>query len=322
MFSAMWAALSALAAMIAIPTLAFAAPPHPSHSADFSLRADGFRVGVTGLASGEDGARVFVSISRSLGKERFGFTQASYSVEGHVSGKRVRADLGPFGLVDVRFHPRGRVHKQRIPGCKGTLFTSQSGRFAGRIQFHGESGYVEVDAKRARGRVGTQGNYECPTGHAGPPPFHEGKKVEQITLSATTKDRELSFSATERPGDPPSPFSSDGPAVEYAATEVEPCGRVSISRYISVEGSSSSFVFDHALTSASVAPPPPFFGSAAFSRDPATGVASWEGTLGASFLGLDQSLIVSPLNPRLERDRVDPTFAIVHAYRYTCDGNG
>ena len=306
--------------VLVLPLPAFAAASQPGHSAELSLRADGYRVRVIGLATAKAKAssQVFVSVAKSLGEGKVGFTQASYLVRGRVTGRAIRADLGSFGFIGVRFHPRGRIHKQHIPGCAGTLFTSQSGHFIGRIRFRGESGYVGVDAKRALGRVGTQGAYKCPGSGSGPPPIPKGKRVEQVTLSATTKDRELSFSATERPNEPPSPFAIDGPVVEYAATEIEPCGAVSITRTIFVEGSAESFVFDHALKAATVTPPEPFAGSVGFTRDPSTGATSWTGNLSAPFLGLDQTLVVPALKAQLKRNRVDPNLSVLHAYVDRC----
>jgi hypothetical protein len=307
---------------LAIPALARASSPDSSHVAQFNLSApNGLAVSVLGGATAKTPASGFVNLTvvKLLAKDGFGISTATYSVKASVTARRIHANLRPFGEIDVRFHPRGKPHAQFVPVCKGTSDTSQPGVFEGRIRFRGESGYVRVNATTARGQRDTLGPFHCGKhGHISRSTADRSEKVERVVLGALTKDRDLSFSATELLGETPSRFSPGAPVVNYAASAEQPCRRIHISRTISVEGSASSFVFDSPLTAATVTPPSPFSGNASFGRDALTGRISWAGTLRASFLGATRRLANNGFTASLKRDRVDPSTGTHTAYLERC----
>ena len=66
-----------------------------------------------------------------------------------------------------------------------------------------------------------------------------------------------------------------------------------ISRAVGAIGPPADFLFDNALSTATVAPSPPFTGSASFQRNP-DGTASWTGDLATTFLGLGEVGLAGP----------------------------
>ncbi len=260
---------------------------------------------------------VTLTASKRMKSSVIDFDSSSYSASGAVSAKLVRADLGPYGRIAVRFQPSGPTKVENSPfgRCHGVPNTTQRGAFVGTIRFRGDDGYTEVDADRARGRVSTQGRYFCSAdGHHPRHPSHP-KKVEEVSLDAVTPHHTLSFSAAIRPGQKAFPGI---PPVEYEASSTQACGRVTVSRSVSTEGPAASFAFDRPLSSSTVTPPPPFSGSGTFLRDPSSGLTSWAGNLAVSFPGLDVPLAGDEFDAKLERRQVDPSFGILYAIRSFC----
>lgn len=77
-------------------------------------------------------------------------TVAAYTAPGRASRSRIEADFGELGRISVRFKPFDRRDLRRGRLCgEGDI----PGHFDGVISFHGEQGYTEVEASRARGTV-------------------------------------------------------------------------------------------------------------------------------------------------------------------------
>ncbi len=314
-------AVAGLTIALVLPASA-AAKPHvlPFRSVQLHLRGSG-GYGISLFAIGlPKPHKSFVSISASRMKKGsfFDFDSSTYSVAGAVSTKRVRADLGPYGRISLRFQPSGPAKEDKLfPGCHGRPDTSQRGVFVGTIRFRGDGGFTEVDAERAKGKIGTAGSYSCKGGGHLPRPPHHAKKVEEVSLKATTPHHTLDFSAAIQPQRDSFPGI---PAVEYSASSNQFCGRVAVSRSVSVGGEASSFVFDKPLSSATVTPPAPFSGSGTFSRDPAGGAATWTGNLAVAFPGLDATIVGDDFDAKLERRRVDPSAGVLYAIESSCRG--
>lgn len=82
------------------------------------------------------------------------FTATEYSTKGRVSSKRIEADLGDLGRIDidVRLRPR---HSEREPlqrNCKGPASIYVPGTFHGTIKFSGEGDIPPFSVKR--GEIG------------------------------------------------------------------------------------------------------------------------------------------------------------------------
>lgn len=77
-------------------------------------------------------------------------TAAEYSARGHVSSKRIEADLGDLGRVaiDVRLRPRESEREPSQKNCKGPSSIYVPGTFDGTIRFSGEGDIPPFSAKR------------------------------------------------------------------------------------------------------------------------------------------------------------------------------
>jgi hypothetical protein len=75
-----------------------------------------------------------------------------YSARARATPRRVRARLGDLGRIAVRFTPTGTARQVWPPHeCDGPAVPGQIGYFSGTIRFHGEDGYVELDARHVAG---------------------------------------------------------------------------------------------------------------------------------------------------------------------------
>jgi hypothetical protein len=88
----------------------------------------------------------------------------------------------------------------------------------------------------------------------------------------------------------------------FAAISGERVGRVRVSRFVLMfpRGRPSFFSFDPGLGSASVAPPPPFHGTATFQRGAGGAPSAWNGSLSVAFLDGRQALTGDGFEAELE----------------------
>ncbi len=82
------------------------------------------------------------------------FTATEYSTKGRVSSKRIEADLGDLGRIDidVRLRPRHSDSEPRQRNCKGRKSIFVPGTFHGTIRFSGEGDIPPFSVKR--GEIG------------------------------------------------------------------------------------------------------------------------------------------------------------------------
>jgi hypothetical protein len=249
----------------------------PTHLARFSLRSSGgYKVSVSAL-----GKSVDLEVSR-------GSAYSAYFGQRQGNAKRLSATFGELGRVSVRFHPSGKViRSQPQSGCKGPdHFTTRAGVFVGQIRFSGEGGYTSLNAHRAKGTVQSplgltgckseglhHGSGSHPKNHGSR--SHPSRELALTVQSPASATGQTSFSAIA-PG-------SIGRAV-FAAFSSEKVGSLLVLRSVLTLGSSQAFLFDNALSSASVSPPAPFTGTGSFQRN-ADGSTTWAGDLAASFPG-------------------------------------
>ena len=213
----------------------------------------------------------------------------SYTVPAKFNKHRIRADLGRFGHVRLRFHkrphflfpPRPAAAKDPRIGVCGQFGLGAPGEFRGAVRFHGEGGYTSARTHRVRGQVSRYTPVRCSGRDHG---------VALEARSGSTR-----FAA----------FQDDDFGVTFLSARTrERSGRVAIVREAGrlIRADAGEFTFDPELTEAHVAP-----GGAQF-----TGTAdyaspdSWTGPLAVSFPGGDAGvpLTGSAFDVTLQRTRV------------------
>jgi hypothetical protein len=219
---------------------------------------------------------------------------STYIVRGKVSPTAIHADLGAIGSAAMSFHPSGRVtYGKRHRGCVGAdRYTTRHGVFVGSVRFRGEGGYSSATVHRVKGKVVTPRRLACRGA------FVEREEGERAGTSVAKTARVTRLEAFLRSGLTAMFFSAargHGQA-GYLAEIEQTVGSLGIFRGVSVRAAPSTFSANSALSSATVAPPAPFTGSASFRRAP-TGAKSWTGPLAVSFPGAPD---VSLTDPRLK----------------------
>jgi hypothetical protein len=237
--------------------------------AELSLQAgNGYSVSVEGK-----GRTVTLTVSRRL-------ATATYTTRGRATPNGIRARFGGFGAVSVHFVPSGKEGRKGPPRrCDGRPAIVRRGVFVGKIEFEGEDGYVDVDARRAKGRSSTQPRWSCNHGRRGSGAAASRVGYDVAGLKASTPHRRIAFEAAvldER----------QGPALSFFVVKTkERKGSVRIARFIlAISDGPRAFLFARDGSSASLRPPKPFHGTASYLRNP-DGSRSWSGTLSVSLPG-------------------------------------
>jgi hypothetical protein len=261
-----------------------------SCSAEFTLQGtNGYRITVSADAEPRTDPEVKLSAVGPAGN-------VEYTVPGKVTGATIRAKFGDLGRVSVRFHPSGRERDVAVPKrCqkdRPAVVTSRLGRFVGTIKFRGEGGFTQVGARSAQGGTGdpltnTPQKLRCE--------FHISEAERQRELESVALDASpgtgITFGAARLFAELPSLSDSHGPLPPkgdrylFLALASEKVGPMSVLRSAGAIGESTNFLFDPALTSATVSPPAPFTGSGDFLRGP-DGSVSWTGSLAVPLPGL------------------------------------
>lgn len=223
----------------------------------------------------------------SFTAEQLGATQrTSFDIRGHgqslsytlddervLSGRRIDADLGPFGEIHGRF----RIGKHLQGGVCNPL-PDRAVRFSGSIRLQAENGIASAFARAAKGK-----------------------------LEVFRNDSDCGFKPTPKPaGDPQHLTSCGGDSVIYWADHdggdvdvnhfaqaTERVGDVRITRFVFATGAKSSFTANGKLTRARVMPGSPFSGSAVYADGELTG------DLAATFLGRLDPIAITPAQASL-----------------------
>jgi hypothetical protein len=253
---ALIASLALVAALASVPATARPIPPH----ARLELKAsDGWTASVE---TGDGKARLaFV--------KRGSVNQAvQYSVRAKTTAGGFTARFGSLGGISVKFTPA------RPGGNRGV--------FRGTIRFRGEDGYVELNARRANGAM--IGGPRRPLRQTAGGPAEASADTVLGVLVAATRESSLVAIASH-------PNERELPA--FAAATRERRAGIEILRKVSVSATPDSFVFDDNLSTATIRPPAPFAGSAAFTRN-ADGSGSWSGDLAVDLPGRADLPLTSP----------------------------
>jgi hypothetical protein len=229
---------------------------------------------------------------------------ASYSVAGRASAAGIDASFGKLGSIDVEFKPGKRRRAETPPGrCEGKQRITRWGVFVGTIRFAGEHGFTHLDATRVPGLVRRSPHWKCkrPHGHGrGSPVFLPDRdESPPIIFEGGSRGGAFSFNAyAQRPAE-------ERGLTLFSVSLSERRRRVRIFRTVFTLGNERSFSFDQALTTATLAPPKPFSGSATFQRR-SDDAPVFAGTLAVALPGTGKiSLAGAGSHPRLYRETRD-----------------
>jgi hypothetical protein len=263
-------------------------------TAEFQLRAsNGYVIGVYASRN-----RVTLSASRRG-------SGAQYEVKGLVTEDGVRASFGRLGRVAVAFEERSVRRAPPFPGCVGGSSVTRTGVFTGTIRFRAEGGYTEVAARRASGKTSAVAHETCRGGSGG----GDFGIPDQVDLGASCGLVGFAAIANRSVEDGPPVFPDERSDSRFFAYSREHRGRIRVTRLAVAAGKRTDFLFDDALSFATVSPPPPFHGTATLSR----GGRAWEGTLSVSLPGRKLDLAdprFKILLKRYRHERVDKSYAL------------
>lgn len=289
------ALLAAAAALLGGASRSEAAVIHanPGYSASFGLDGkEGGRVQVLTI-----GHRVLIDAMRRplWPVQRY----TTYAVSGSVSSDRVAANLGRFGSLSVEFRRTGEPERTPPPTkCVGKDELSWQGVFVGAVSFHPERGWLRIRRRRIRstGTMSYPPRWHCPS----PKPHGPRGPTHSNGVSLLASDcAGRTFSALgERPGREAA-GSENERHVQFSVSWTRRVGRVQITDQVTLLDPRGGLRFDESLTTATVEPPPPFYGTATLVRD-LSGATHWSGTLEVSFFGREVALAGTAFRSSLE----------------------
>ena len=247
------------------------ANPLPSPGVFVIHGSNGYKIGVAAAPAyrGERN-RVYVEIVNSV-------SDATYVAPARLSGENIKADLGPFGKITMRWHPNGRVGVLPIR-CRNrhSRFYVAEGTYRGSVHVVGENGFTTATVHRISGRTGWDSlggcGYETSEGFPGPGILLEAS----IFQSRLPKDSYRYLSVVQnRPGE----------RVGYFASMGEKRGRLSIGLRAYAFGRPKTLTVDNPLDTGTISPPAPFSGTGTFERIARHRPGRWRGDLTVDFPG-------------------------------------
>jgi hypothetical protein len=280
-------------AAVFFPSGTSRANPLPSPGA-FALRSShGYTIGITAEPASEGRPdRVLVQIVGSSG-------DATYIAPARLDGEGIRADLGIFGKVNMKWHPNGRVGRLPIK-CKRyrSLVYVAEGAYTGSVRIVGENDFTTATATRVRGRTGWYRiggcDYFTSEGFPGPGILLEASIFESRLPEGSY--RYLSV-VQNRPHE----------RVSYFAASGEQRGRLSIGRRAYALGRPKTLIFGNRLDTGAISPPAPFSGTGTFERIARRRPGRWRGNLTVDFPG----------RPNVSLTGKDFGAQLMHGYRET-----
>jgi hypothetical protein len=252
------------------------------YSASFTLQGtNGYEVGIFGFSERRDGrGQAYVVVGRES-RYRSG---ATYVAPAIVSEDFFKADLGPFGKVDLALHPSGRTRKIDVR-CSKYTYPFESGVYEGVVEFEGERGYTRVSK--------TQIPFEPPiTSFCGD--RGGGKGESRGTDEKGARLRGLSFADGHRLVFQVNKNHPRRGRVPFSVELSERRDGIQIRRSIEGFAPANSFRFDPDLRSAELSLPSPFSGSATLRRRPNSVTPSWNGDLAVDFVGHPDVRLAGP----------------------------
>lgn len=267
-------------AVLALPASAAAKPGYyvvtPSIFSSIDLRGShGYGVHIFGI----NRKQVWILVEK-------GGASAAYLWRGRVTERAIEARLGKFGRLSVKLQPGSRSEtEQRQVGCKGKPGVRREGRFAGVIRFRGEMGFTSVDVESARGTTYRGSRLVCKR-RGGKEPRYKQPPTTSLSAVSSRYPRAPWFSVFKQEPARKSAF----PALEeaqYTAHATERRPGFSVVRSASANAEPETFAvapLGTSPTTATVAPPPPFSGTATYEKQPG-GAVTWSGDLAVELPG-------------------------------------
>jgi hypothetical protein len=260
----LWGFVAASLWTLVAPVSALATDSDQKHLAVLKVKASG---GYTIL--------VIASSERADGRGQVGLIvygkngSATYGAPATITATRFEADLGGLGRIALDVVPSGRTRSLRTRcGDEPHTVDFEPQAYRGTFEFHGEEGFAEAST--------------------GSPPEYTRFLVDLLCGSAVSGE----LGGRGLPGARLRLRSRRGPfhlalqanknrpraGTRFEVETRERRGRVAISRSRTIWAGSGAFAYDPLLRTATLDPPPPFSGQAAFRRDAAP-ANRWTGNL-------------------------------------------
>jgi hypothetical protein len=226
---------------------------------------------------------------------RRGAEAAAYAAPGHASSRRLSANFGRFGRIDVRFHPaRPARASRRRDHCHGRDPVEQAGTFTGTIRFH-DPGVANVAPRRAFGLFTRSFRTVCkvrkPHRHPGSADQLEFE-AKLLSARAQTGNRVVSFEAASL-----TLGGKGGLELTFVGGGLrEDFGRVLVTRSTLELAEEGEVVFSRRgkhPERVTISAPSPFAGRATYLENP-TGPPSWTGTLSVPLAGRGRVPLTGP----------------------------
>jgi hypothetical protein len=236
----------------------------------------------------------------TLGRKRVrliahrGSENVVYAAPGHVSSRRLHANFGRFGLVDLRFHPARREGSDSDHNaCRGRDPIEQDGTYRGTIRFH-DAGVATLASHRAIGFFQRKFKTICevpriPSAHH---PRRSDFEADLLSARRQSGNRVVAFEAV-------SLDLGDQLGLELAIVGGElreDFDRVLVVRSALELANEGEIRFSKPGVrpeTVAVSAPRPFAGQASYSESP-TGPASWTGTLSVPLPGRGRIPLTGP----------------------------
>jgi hypothetical protein len=248
--------------------------------------ASGYRIEATQI-----GGAIAVIVGRRKG------TVTAYLARGVATSRRLEADLGRFGKLDMRFRPSPHLAPlPSHPHCHGSVrYPKRRGVWVGSFRFSGEGDYVSVRVHRARGSIRRE-TPVCARSHffvrrsatASSDPFSSFVSNEELVAEWRHGPESAEFLAARLLVNPIFIASSEQALgsvaiIRFAVANVAIATQHSGSAAVAAQRSGGLVVND-TLTHAEAAPPPPFHGVGVYTASP-DGTRTWTGDLTVNFPG-------------------------------------
>jgi hypothetical protein len=268
-----------------LAAVAFAVLLAPAASADeplkqglegsFALKAtNGYKLSALIGSTGEGNGLLILSVARKGGG-------ATYLAHGEVTKEHVHFDLGSLGLIDLAVHQTGR--KETVTPSCGEPVSAEGLEYTGTIEFHGEGGFTEASATRARLNLKPIIDIVCP----GP------AEVGTSNLNAAAVQLEASLKRGPKLG-----FAQKRPGARifYSASVEEREGSLRVERRVAGALSAQSFHAAPSLATATVTGTGSLSGKGTYAqtRHGKRPRGTWQGNLKVDFPGRAGVRIAGP----------------------------
>jgi hypothetical protein len=239
------------------------------------------------------------------------FSFTSYLADARVTSAGVDAGFGNLGRVAVEFARTGEPRTLRPPrGCTGRPQVEWHGEFTGTVRFSGSPGFPAF-ADRSFSSKGTMTRvpaWHC-RGQGREPELPGPENDDGIELTAISCDGRGLIVRSERPYYDVFPHGRDPLSISTYA--IERRGPVLVEQSLTALAKPKTFVFDEALTTATLGPPPPFHGTASLA--PGASGPEWSGSLSVSLPGKRVRLTGPDFRTHLDSFKIGPpgSFSVV-----------